>query len=326
MKTTDPSEAGARSEASRRAVGQPIDIAVVGIGKIARDQHLPAIAASERFRLVAAASRNAQVDGVANFPDLDALLDAVPGCAVSLCAPPAVRTAMALQAIGAGRDVMIEKPPAASLGEIVLMRDAARAAGVTLFATWHSREAPGVEPAREWLASRRIERVEVSWKEDVRRWHPGQDWVFEPGGFGVLDPGINALSILTRILPAPLVVEDAVLRMPENRDQPIAGTIDMRGGTAPVRMELDWLQEGEQSWDIQVETDGGRLALTGGGAHLAIGGEARDCGPEREYPALYDRFADLVAARTSDVDAEPLRLVADAYLRARFERVAPFAF
>ena len=43
----------------------PIHIAIVGVGKIARDQHLPALAKDADYRLVATASRNASVDGVA---------------------------------------------------------------------------------------------------------------------------------------------------------------------------------------------------------------------------------------------------------------------
>ena len=57
----------------------PLRIALVGIGKIARDQHIPALAADPRFELVACASRNATVDGVRNFPDLETLLAQVPG-------------------------------------------------------------------------------------------------------------------------------------------------------------------------------------------------------------------------------------------------------
>ena len=36
--------------------------------------------------------------------------------------------------------------------------------------------------------------------------------------------------------------------------------------------------------------------------------------PEREYPAIYRRFAAVVGARMIDVDASPLRIVADAFL------------
>ena len=40
---------------------------IVGVGKIVRDQHLPAIADDPEFELVATASRNATVDGVPAF-------------------------------------------------------------------------------------------------------------------------------------------------------------------------------------------------------------------------------------------------------------------
>ena len=51
-----------------------IRLAVVGLGKIARDQHLPAIAANRCFELVAVASRNAALDGAANLATLEELL------------------------------------------------------------------------------------------------------------------------------------------------------------------------------------------------------------------------------------------------------------
>ncbi|MYF85485.1 MAG: gfo/Idh/MocA family oxidoreductase, partial [Rhodospirillaceae bacterium] len=44
--------------------------ALVGIGKIARDQHIPAIEANVEFELVATASRNAEVEGIPAFRDL----------------------------------------------------------------------------------------------------------------------------------------------------------------------------------------------------------------------------------------------------------------
>jgi D-galactose 1-dehydrogenase len=55
-----------------------IRIAIVGLGKIARDQHIPAIAGTEGIELVAIASRNASIDGIAHFATLDALLAAKP--------------------------------------------------------------------------------------------------------------------------------------------------------------------------------------------------------------------------------------------------------
>ncbi|MBN3799430.1 gfo/Idh/MocA family oxidoreductase, partial [Burkholderia sp. Ac-20392] len=53
-----------------------VSLGVVGIGKIARDQHLPAIDAEPGFKLTACASRHAEVAGVRNYHDLRALLAA----------------------------------------------------------------------------------------------------------------------------------------------------------------------------------------------------------------------------------------------------------
>jgi predicted dehydrogenase len=303
----------------------PHPVAIVGVGKIARDQHLPAIAADRDFELVAAVSRHATIDGVPNFPDLDAFLAEGPEAAVALCVPPSVRTAMALAALAAGRDVLLEKPPAATLGEVEAMLAAAASAGRVLFATWHSRFAHAVAPAAAWLDGRAVRSARIAWKEDVRRWHPGQAWIWEPAGFGVFDPGINALSILTAILPGAFTVREATLTFPENRATPIAATLAMTGaGGFPVAVELDWRQQGPQTWDIAVETDAGRLELKDGGARMLVDGAEAARGPDREYPAIYRRFAGLLARRESDVDPSPLRICADAFLVARRAVTEPF--
>lgn len=303
-----------------------IPLAIAGIGKIARDQHIPSVASGEDFDLKAAVSRHGKVEGIENFEDFDAFLAKRPDIrAVSLCTPPEVRFDMAKKAIAAGHDVLMEKPPATTLGEAEALADLAREAGVTLFATWHSRFALGVEPARAWLADKAIRSIEIVWKEDVRRWHPGQAWIWEPGGFGVFDPGINALSILTAIVPGRIRVEKANLSFPANRKQPIAADISMRTASgAPISAAFDWRQEGPQTWDITVETDAGTLCLSKGGAELFIDGVEKTAGPDREYAGIYERFAALTRARESDVDYQPLRLVADAFLCGERREVAAF--
>ena len=165
--------------------------------------------------LVAVASRNASLPGVPHAATLDELLrDGPPIDAVALCTPPQVRHAQAAMALAAGKHVMLEKPPGATVAEITPLLTAARAAQRTLFATWHSRFAPAVEPARQLLAGRQVTSVKITWKEDVRVWHPGQAWIFEPGGLGVFDPGINALSILTRDFAAAIVRDVGRSRIP----------------------------------------------------------------------------------------------------------------
>ncbi len=304
-----------------------IRIGLVGIGKIARDQHLPALTAGEDFDLAATASRNGRVDGVEAHESVEALIATRPDiAAISLCTPPAGRFEQARAAIAAGRHVMLEKPPAATVSEAEALAEAAREKGVTLFATWHSREAAEVDAARDWLADKAIHSVRIMWREDIRQWHPGQEWILAPGGFGVFDPGINALSIATRILPDPLVVLSAELAIPENRACPIAATIAMRSGVAPVKADFDFLQTGDQTWDIEVDTDAGMLRLRDGGSRLELPGEAPLSGPNREYARLYTRFAELIRDDESDVDLRPLRLVADAFLTGQRSTAPAFEF
>lgn len=299
-------------------------ICLVGIGKIAVDQHVPSINDSADWDLAATVSRAGTVDGVQSFTDFDQMLAECPDIsAISLCLPPVPRYVYAAKAIAAGRHVMLEKPPGATLSEVYALADMARTAGVTLYATWHSRMAKGVAPAKAWLADKTITGAHISWKEDVRRWHPGQDWVFAPGGMGVFDPGSNALSIITEILPMPIHLQSAELSFPSNCDTPIAAQLQW---TENVTGDFDWRQEGPQSWDIAVETTDGSLRLHDGGARLVIDKIEVTSGADREYPALYDHMADLIKTGASEVDLSPMMHVADALTLGKRITVAPFQF
>lgn len=301
-------------------------VALVGIGKIARDQHVPALAASPDWELAATVSRSGTVDGVEAFTDIATMLAARPDIGmVSLALPPVPRFAYAEAALRAGRHVMLEKPPGATLAEIHALQDLAAAFGVSLYATWHSRMAHAVAPAKAWLADKAITRCHITWREDVRKWHPGQDWVFEPGGMGVFDPGINALSILTEILPMPVHLQSAELEFPANRQTPIAARLQFSG---QVSADFDWRQTGPQTWDIEVDTTSGPMALRMGGNVLEINGTAvaGESSIMGEYPALYARMAELVAKATSDVDLAPMVHVADALTLGRRIETDPFTF
>ncbi|AEG03714.1 Gfo/Idh/MocA family protein [Sinorhizobium meliloti] len=304
----------------------PINIAIVGVGKIVRDQHLPALAKNADYRLIAAASRHGTVDGIDNFKSIEAMIDAVPAVeAVSLCMPPQYRYEAARTALAAGKHVFLEKPPGATLSEVADLEALAEEKGVSLFASWHSRYAPAVEAAKTFLASAAIRNVRIIWKEDVRHWHPNQEWIWAAGGLGVFDPGINALSIMTHILPRPVFITSATLEFPENRDAPIAATIAFSDAEKlDVAAEFDWRQTGKQSWDIVAETDAGGMVLSEGGAKLAIDGKIVHEEPEQEYPMLYRRFAEIIKAGRSDVDLAPLRHVADAFMLGRRKFVEAF--
>lgn len=303
-------------------------LALVGIGKIARDQHIPAIAGNPDWTLEATVSRHASVDGIPSYTELQSLLDERSDIStISLAIPPQPRFAYAEAALRAGRHVMLEKPPGQSLAECFALETLAREMGVTIFATWHSRFADCVPDLKSWLAGRDLKRLRIDWKEDVRHWHPGQEWIWEPGGMGVFDPGINALSIMTEILPHAVHVREATLEYPENRATPIAAELtftDPKG--ADVSAVFDWRQVGPQTWDIEVETADGSALLSLGGSRLEINGKLIREGSDNEYPNLYARMADLVRTRTSDMDLSPFIHVCDACSLGRRSVTSPFHY
>ena len=303
-----------------------IKLAIVGVGKIVHDQHLPAIAANPDYQLIASASRNNTVEGIPGFKSIEEMLAQMPEIeAVSLCMPPQYRYSAAHAALTAGKHVFLEKPPGATLSEVADLEALAASKGLTLFTSWHSRYAPGVQPAKAFLAEHAPSSMHVIWKEDVRHWHPNQEWIWQAGGLGVFDPGINALSIVTEILPERVFLSGASLEFPDNREAPIAADLHFQSaGALRVHAEFDWRQTGKQSWDILVETAKGQVKLSDGGSRLWINDVEQPLEKEAEYPSLYRVFADLVKAGRSDVDVAPLRHVADAFMLGKRKVVEAF--
>ena len=183
---------------------------------------------------------------------------------------------------------------------------------------------PGGRGRADLPASTKIRSAAIDWKEDVRRWHPNQDSIWHAGGFGVFDPGINALSIATHILP-PMFVTSSTLDFPDNRDAPIAASIDFRASDGPadrgrLRLAPDRPADLEHHGRHRRRPD----AASSGGAKLAIDGRVVHEEPESEYPMLYRRFAEIVRAGKSDVDIAPLQHVADAFMLGKRNVVEAF--
>ena len=305
-------------------------IAIVGMGKIANDQHVPVIGKDPNFELAAVVSqRGSYPEGVEGFRTQTELLRARSDIdAVAICTPPKVRHGIAREALEAGKHVLLEKPPTQTLAELQDLINLAQQKKCVLFTAWHSQFNAAVEDARERLKGRTIRVLDIEWKEDVRRWHPGQQWIWQPGGFGVFDPGINALSIVTNILPESVVVDSADLYYPSNRDTPIAAKLSFRmanGKSDRAQADFDWRQTGEQSWNIALETfDGSRLLLQNGGARLDVDGKLVTEEKPAEYEGIYRRFGELLSSGQSHVDIAPQQLVADAFTLGRRLTVEPF--
>jgi len=305
-----------------------INLGIVGVGKIVFDQHLPSIAKNSAFNLVATASRNASVDGVRAFSDITSMLDATQLDAVALCMPPQYRQAAAQIAIQRGKHVLLEKPPGATVSEVELLSEIAQKKGVSLYSSWHSRHAAAVATAKELLSHRRLLSANLVWKEDVRKWHPGQQWIWQAGGLGVFDPGINGLSILTYCLNSSMYVSRASLAFPLNKVAPIAADIDIQTRErVKIACHFDWRIDDNDVWAIDFQTDKGLIQLKDGGATVLLDGQ-EVAGPpsseHAEYETIYANFSDIIERGVSEVDLSPLKLVADAFLLGDRQQVAAF--
>ena len=308
-------------------------IGILGYGKIAQDQHVPAIRGVPDFELVAASTsaKDAKApDGAKLFSDVGEFLQAPGMDVVAICTPPGPRRTLAAQCLAAGKHVLLEKPPAGTVSEVDDIAKRAAAAGKVAFATYHAQHNKGVQKAGDALAGKTLKNLEVIWKEDIRFWHPGQDWILEAGGLGVFDPGINAMSVLARCLPARVFVSRAELFFPSNRQAPIAADLAFTTGASTdgaLTCRLDWRQAGPPTWQVSVETvDGFKLVLKDGGARLEIPGQEPFVGPPDEYPDIYREFAGLLDRGESKVDAAPYQLLADAFMVGRRTLVEPFEF
>ncbi len=308
-------------------------IGIIGFGKIAHDQHAPAIAKSPNFELVAISNDGdaAAPDGAKAFKDYADMLKQVDDLdAVAICTPPGPRRTIASDCLAAGKNVLLEKPPAGTVTEVTDITLAAKEASKVVFATYHAQHNAAVKRAADKLAGKTVQTLAVTWKEDIRRWHPGQDWILAEGGFGIFDPGINALSILTRIMPEPVFIEKAELFFPANRQAPIAANLVLGTGFhegEQLTAALDWRQTGPQTWQIDITTvDGLKLKLSDGGAKLETDGEPPFVGPPDEYPDIYRDFATLLDQSESKVEAAPFQLVADAFMLGRRTQVDAFEF
>jgi predicted dehydrogenase len=297
-------------------------IAMIGLGAVAFKQHLSVIDLHPRFEIVAGADPHPADTSLAGrqYRDWRDMLAAEPTIeAVVVCTPPDLHCRVALDAIAAGKHVLLEKPPCSTLGEFRRVCDAAGRAGVTLMASYHSRFGGAVERAREILAGEQVAGVEMIWKEDAVALHSRKEWMGKVGGFGVFDFGINGLSILTRVLPMPLVVRAATLHVPDGWQTPIAAELDFAGLRDEDRLhaDIDWRSRVEiRTIDI-VTRSGRRVRLPFTGHRLEVDGTLLVDEGNLEYRRLYDRFAELIDRGESDIDDSPLVAVADVFLVGR---------
>jgi predicted dehydrogenase len=304
---------------------------VIGLGTIGRlyCELIALHGARLGLRITAAAdpSPKASPPGVQLYPDHRLLLARNDIDAVLIASPPALHYEHVADSLAAGKDVLVEKPPATSVAQAEALRALSEDYSRVLFFAFHARYGHAVVLAKrrlEQLPSGAITRVEATYRESVHQFHSANSWVYAEGV--VRDSGINVFSILTDVVHDRIQVVDAALRYGDRVRAVARANIDLRigrGGRGHVH--LDWEHSGPEQrtitvtagtdeWTIDVATD--RLYANGNASSDANGRNSL----EREYQAMFQQFEHCVTHRTSTTDIEPLRLVEDTH---RVGRITP---
>src|SRR5437016_9441369 len=127
---------------------------VAGVGDITSKRVIPAILAERRSRLAAIVTRDpakAAVYGVPAFSSLEEALKSSDVDAVYVATPVFLHGPQTIQALGAGKHVLCEKPMAMNLAEAASMVEAAEKNGRLLGVAYYRRTYPKVQRAAELI-------------------------------------------------------------------------------------------------------------------------------------------------------------------------------
>ena len=195
-------------------------LVLVGAGVIGR-QHSQVIAElADRVELVAVvdlhpdrAERVAAEHGAAVFAGLTEALAAVETDVVSICTPTGTHGALAIEALQAGRHVVIEKPAETTLAKTDAIIAAQRAAGTLVTVISQHRFDRSTEIAVAAIARGELGRLtsgiaSVDWWRGQNYYDSGDwrgTWELDGGG-ALLHPGLHTVALLVATLGRPVEV------------------------------------------------------------------------------------------------------------------------
>jgi predicted dehydrogenase len=232
---------------------------VAGVGDIASKRVIPAIQEETRSRLVAVVTRQpakASAYGVAAFGELEDALRTAEFEIAYIATPVFLHGLQTIQALGAGRHVLCEKPMAMSFSEAQKMVEAADGSGRQLGVAYYRRSYPKVRRALELLRQGTIGQPLMAFASchsqlpaDPAR----QSWLFDPalaGGGPLYDIGSHRIDLLNYFFGEPsevraclsnavhsLAVEDSATVLIQYR-QGLHAVVDVRWNSRIARDEF----------------------------------------------------------------------------------------
>ena len=267
------------------AMNQPVRIAVIGAGLVAKRSHLPAYVASEeaevvalvgghveRVRAVAEQFGNPRVVATWEEAVADPEVDAV-----DICAPNALHAPIAIAAARAGKHVLVEKPMAMTLAEADAMIAAAREAGVVLMVAHNLRFVPIYEQVKRIVSEGIIGRPLAARGVFMHAgpdefWGATSEWFWQAemaGGGAMLDMGIHMIDLVRWFIDRP-VLEVSAMTARTLKPTPFDDN-----AIALLRFEGDVIASVQASW-VARPFPNREVTIHGELGHVAMGRSAAE--------------------------------------------------
>ena len=233
----------------------PYSLGLIGFGNIGKI-HYDALTKSGQtdFQVKAIADLSTQsVREVLKNPNIQA---------VSINTPPNTHHQLVMDALRGGKHVLVEKPPALTVAQCEEMSVCANQRGKVLFMSFHARYNPCVEAAKMELVDKNIEGIDIQYSEYAPNYHATSGWVFNPeiaGGGVLIDSGINALSVVTYVLPdwTSFFVRDAKFKKAGGFKVETEAHVGFSfGSKGSGTLSMDWMNKGPEIRQVTFTADG----------------------------------------------------------------------
>ncbi|WEK04362.1 MAG: Gfo/Idh/MocA family oxidoreductase [Candidatus Devosia phytovorans] len=206
-----------------------IGFAVMGLGRLALGQILPALVKSKRARLVGLISGHPEkcalvghqygVELQLNYDQVGALSDRPDVGAVFIATPNGLHLQHVQDVVRAGKAILLEKPMAANSMQAIQIERICREAGVPLMIGYRSQFEPHLGAIRDGIRTGTWGRLKAMTSVNVQTAAPGDHWRYDKaraGGGSLPDIGIYCISVAQYLSGERPTSVGAVIHQPQN--------------------------------------------------------------------------------------------------------------
>lgn len=263
---------------------------------------------------------------VAYFKDYRMLLQKKDISTVSIATPPNTHYQIALEALNANKNVLLEKPPTLAIRQLEELAEIASDKNLVLFTAFHACYHPEVLLASQELKNKNVKKIEINYGEYVLNYHDPSGWIFNPdvaGGGVLMDSGINAMSIVQRVLPNLefQVTKTKLFRLPEYGVEIGAHVNFTFGENSQGTLHMDWFRKEGETRQITFHTDVAKYTIDivqnqlfkNDKPLLTKEKKGKMVDQYTEYRGVYVDFVEHLLKRKSLVSSKELKFILDAY-------------